>query len=322
MSYPVDYLLPNFMGSYGWLQHLRLLITKNTVSRSATRNDLPVVFALLIAFIFIATQSLFQWEATVPVCSRAKPRFCQWYANWTVFNLSQNKPILLVQVWELSAKTQISAAGKHSMEREKLRGKEYGGTKKKRSTCFSSASNTRKTYGAHSHAATTCLGHLIVNTASGCSRQALGLNTVIPPCFCTLFWRRTSQCSKSFESERFTMTVMWTVNRGQMFDHCGCASKWERVSVNGSQVGLVCWRHEKPVGHLKLCMYGLTFFLNCCCNPKQWHTLQYGEGGHFTEEKYQLSWKWKFVRKWSQEHIGTQFNDVAVRDLDFRRRRT
>lgn len=53
MSYPVDYLLPNFMGSYGWLQHLRLLITKNTVSRSATRNDLPVGFALLIAFILL-----------------------------------------------------------------------------------------------------------------------------------------------------------------------------------------------------------------------------------------------------------------------------
>ena len=142
-----------------------------------------------------------------------------------------------------------------------------GVQQKKGSTCFSSASNTRKTYGAHSHAAITCLGHLIVNTASGCSRQALGLNTVIPSCFCTLFWLRTSQCSKSFESERFTMTVMWTVNRGQMFDHCGCASKWERVSVNGSQVGLVCWRHEKPVGHLKLCMYGLTFFFTAVATP-------------------------------------------------------
>ena len=36
-----------------------------------------------------------------------------------------------------------------------------------------------------------------------------------------------SECSKSFESERFTMVVAHVINCGEMFDDCCCASKWE-----------------------------------------------------------------------------------------------
>ena len=51
------------------------------------------------------------------------------------------------------------------------------------------------------------------------------------------------------------MTVARVVTRGEMFDDCGCANKWEWVSVNGSRINLVGRRREKPVGHSKLCSY-------------------------------------------------------------------
>ena len=34
--------------------------------------------------------------------------------------------------------------------------------------------------------------------------------------------------------------------------HLSCATKWEWVLVNGSQICLVSWRHEKPKRNLKL----------------------------------------------------------------------
>ena len=39
---------------------------------------------------------------------------------------------------------------------------------KKESTSFNSAPNTHQTYGARSHAAIACLGHVIVNTVTCC----------------------------------------------------------------------------------------------------------------------------------------------------------
>ena len=45
-------------------------------------------------------------------------------------------------------------------------------------------------------------------------------------------WLRKSECSKSFESERFTILVAQVENCGEKFDDC--ANKWEWVSVNGS----------------------------------------------------------------------------------------
>ena len=96
-----------------------------------------------------------------------------------------------------------------------------------------------------------------MNTAAGCysHRQALGLNTVVPTHFCAMFQRRKSKCSESFENERFTMVVARVVNRGKIFDDCGCANKWEWVLVNGSRIGLVGWRCEKLEGNLKFSLY-------------------------------------------------------------------
>ena len=62
-----------------------------------------------------------------------------------------------------------------------------------------------------------------------------------------LFQLRKNECSKSFESERFTMTVAWVVNRGEMF------KMW--VLVNGSQISLVGQRPEKPEANSKFHLY-------------------------------------------------------------------
>ena len=51
------------------------------------------------------------------------------------------------------------------------------------------------------------------------------------------------------------MVVAQVVKRGEMFDDCGYASKWEWVLVNGSWIGLVSWRCEKLEGNLKLSLY-------------------------------------------------------------------
>ena len=100
------------------------------------------------------------------------------------------------------------------------------GVQIKGSTGFSSALNTRKTYGVCSHVAITRLSQLIVNTAAGCYShgQALGLNAVIPTHFCTMFWLGKGECSESFKSERFTMIVAQVVNCGEMFDNSNCAN--------------------------------------------------------------------------------------------------
>ena len=94
--------------------------------------------------------------------------------------------------WELSTKKQISGAVavKLILLREKIVCGGRKKTKKKGSTSFSSALKTHETYWARSQVAITCLSRLIVKTAAGCycHGQALGLNEVIPTCFCTMFW--------------------------------------------------------------------------------------------------------------------------------------
>ena len=51
------------------------------------------------------------------------------------------------------------------------------------------------------------------------------------------------------------MLVTRVVNHGKKFSCCGCANKWEWISVNGNQIGVVSWRCEKLVGHSKLHLY-------------------------------------------------------------------
>ena len=80
-----------------------------------------------------------------------------------------------------------------------------GGTKKRRkkaSTSFSSAWNTRKTYGVRSHAAIARLGHVIVNTVTCCysRRLATGLNAVILTHFCAMSWQKVKSVSRLFAS--------------------------------------------------------------------------------------------------------------------------
>ena len=120
-------------------------------------------------------------------------------------------------------------------------GKEIGGTKKKGSTSFSSALRTRKTFRVHLHVVVIHISCLIVKTAAGCYScgQALALNTIITTCLCAMFRQRKSSCSKSFKSESFTISVTQAVNHGKNVDDCSCASKWEWVSVNSRQTGLV-----------------------------------------------------------------------------------
>ena len=74
-----------------------------------------------------------------------------------------------------------------------------------------------------------------------------------------------SECSKRFESERFTMTVARIVNRGEMFCDCGCANKWEWVSVNGSRIGLVGRRREKRRWDTRNSVCTCVFCCCCCC---------------------------------------------------------
>ena len=72
------------------------------------------------------------------------------------------------------------------------------------------------------------------------------------------------------------------VNRCEKFDDCGCANKWEWISVNDSRIGLVGRRRGKPVGHLTLRLFVPA--VKMLRNPKQY------DEGHFTKED-QLSWK-------------------------------
>ena len=80
-----------------------------------------------------------------------------------------------------------------------------------------------------------------MNTATAVNScgQALGLNAVIPTCFYAMFQLRNSECSKNLESERFIMSVTQVVNYGEKFDDCRYVNRWEWISVNGSQTGLV-----------------------------------------------------------------------------------
>ena len=45
--------------------------------------------------------------------------------------------------------------------------------------------------------------------------------------------------SKSFESERFTVSVARVVNCSEKLDDCGSAKKWKWELVNSSWIGLV-----------------------------------------------------------------------------------
>ena len=65
------------------------------------------------------------------------------------------------------------------------------------------------------------------------------------------------------------MSVVPVVNCGEKFDDCGCANKWEWVSVNGSQIGLVGRGREKPVGHSKLHLFVRAVFKNKQKTKKQ-----------------------------------------------------
>ena len=56
------------------------------------------------------------------------------------------------------------------------------------------------------------------------------------------------------------MSVARIVERGEKFDDCGFANKWEWVSVNGRQIGLVGRKRKKPLGHSKLCLFERAFF--------------------------------------------------------------
>ena len=75
--------------------------------------------------------------------------------------------------------------------------------KKKGSTSFSSALNTRETYGACSHVAVAHLGRIIVNTVTCCYSRGLatGLNAVILTCLCAMFQLRKSKCYKSSQGK-------------------------------------------------------------------------------------------------------------------------
>ena len=113
----------------------------------------------------------------------------------------------MTQAWELSAKTQISAAVKLTFRGEKnvSMGKRNWLYKKRKKGSTGSTLNTLETYEAHLHAAIAHLGHIIVNTVTRCYSCGLatGLNAVILTRFCTMFRLRESECYESFESDFF-----------------------------------------------------------------------------------------------------------------------
>ena len=76
-------------------------------------------------------------------------------------------------------KTTVRGEKKSPVQKEK--GEKRKKKKKKGSTGFSSALNTRETYGTRSHAAIARLGRVIVNTVTRCDSRGLatGLNAVI-----------------------------------------------------------------------------------------------------------------------------------------------
>jgi len=88
------------------------------------------------------------------------------------------------------------------------------------------------------------------------------------------------------------MSVARVVERGEKFDDCGFASKWEWVSVNGRQIGLVGRKRKKPLGHSKLCLFVRAFFVFVFFNKllRNPDTLQYDED-QFTKEEDRLSWE-------------------------------
>ena len=131
-------------------------------------------------------------------------------------------------------------------EEKKMGGKEIG------DTGFSSALNTCKTYGVHSHTALACVSHFIVNIAAGCYSHGIRLEHIF-----THFCHVLAEKKQMFWKWK-TMMVIRVVNCGEMCDDCGCANEWEWVSVNISWIGLVSRRHEKPVG---LCTCGLFYFV-------------------------------------------------------------
>ena len=130
----------------------------------------------------------------------------------------------LEQTWELSTKTQISTDNFFC-----LHGKEIGGYKttththqKKNHRFYFRTKYPRNNWRLFSHG---CGLFKSLNCEHGrccySCRQALGLNTVIPVCFCTMLWLR-----KTFsESETFTKTAARVINCGEMFNYCGCANK-------------------------------------------------------------------------------------------------
>ena len=63
-----------------------------------------------------------------------------------------------------------------------------------------------------------------------------------------MFWK--------FWKWKINMLIAQVVNRGEKVSNGGCANKWEWISVNSSQIGLVSRRWEKPVGYSKLHLFG------------------------------------------------------------------
>ena len=118
------------------------------------------------------------------------------------------------------------------------------------------------------------------------------MNTVIPTRFCA--------SAKKKQERMFRKFWKWKIHHDgrsscklAKCSTTGCTTnKREWVSVNGSRIGRVGWRRET-------------------LETVQGHTLQYGERGRFTEEEYQLSWKWKFVKKWSLKCIAVWFRDLV-----------
>ena len=55
-----------------------------------------------------------------------------------------------------------------------------------------------------------------------------------------------------------------------MFDDCGCANKWEWVSVNCNRIGPVGRRREKPVGHSKpVCTCDINIYINVTAQSRR-----------------------------------------------------
>ena len=128
-------------------------------------------------------------------------------------------------------------------------------------------------------------------------------------CVCARVLQTFVSCSQRKKSEcfeRFTMYFTRVVNHSEQLDDCSRANKWkwEWVSVNGI-LGWSRLRRDKLMGQSKLnaCWWFCCYCFCCCCITPCSDIIF----SRTKQEDDQLSWKWKFMRRWRRNALARDF---------------